>query len=1525
MIIRHALSVALLTALAGIGAPTDAHSLGHARAAQDAKPSAAKANGLVPHYVRHKAGQQHAMQAELLAQGGQISYYLDAVDTYVVDLPEQVAPSLASGKNAVLVERVPEHKLAAQVVPWNVDQFQARDIWDKNRDGSVDVGAPDGSGITICVIDTGFHQGHSDFAGITVNGTTEGSVGTWFTDGNGHGTHVAGTINAVNNDRGVVGVLPGAAELYIVKVFNDTGNWGGGSLAAAADKCRLGGADVISMSLGGGASVTEEAMFQNLYDNFGILNVAAAGNDGNDVPSAPAMYESVVMVAAINEQEGAAEFSQTPPTAYDPANVPANGHWDMVEFSGGGVQVLSTVPTPDGEVPVYRASFGGVDYYGSRVAADAPEITPEGNVSAPLVNGGRCRNSDPAQVWTGAIVICERGDVAFSEKINRVRAQGGAAAIIYNNIPGDLGATCGPDCDQPSIPSLSLSQARGQALLAAGAGQTVNLLIDDGSPCAGCEGGYDFYNGTSMATPGVSGAMAFAWNACGGPASVTNKQVRQLLRDSAKDLTGTQPADPGVSGDAPIVYGAGYDRVTGWGLVQLADALALGNERFGSSCPIALSATPTVRDVCTLNAASTTFALTLDAQFTGTSTASASGAPSGASGSFSLNPIVHPANTSIYTLTGLTSAAAGTHRIDFSVVDNANPNNIGTASADLTITHAMPAATVLQTPANGAGGVSTLPILTWQAAAEATQYLVQVATDAAFSNIVHTASVSGTSHTVSTMLSGDTQYYWRVVPQNGCGTASPAIASFRTAQSFCASPGLAIPDNNTTGVSSTITVPITGNMTDVDIAVMASHTWIGDLDARLTHGAQTNRLIVDRPGGSGCDTDSLDVTLDDEAAGAIACPPVGTFRPTNVLTVFDGTSVNGSWTLNVRDRAGLDTGTFLAWCVIPSVSGGGANSAPVFQGEPYAYSVNAGASNGSPVGSVVATDADSGQTLSYAIAGGNTGGAFAINAGSGAITVADASAVTPANGPFSLSVTVSDGVSGLDSTTVTITVTSSGNQAPVAVADAMAVAEGGTATTLVGGASSVRSNDTDAEDGTPTGNVSVGTTPVNGALTLNADGTFSYIHDGGQSTSDSFTYRVRDSGGVQSNAATVTISISGVNDSPIATGSIANRTDAEGAAVTQATAANFNDADGDTLSYSATGLPPGLSIAPSTGLISGTLAFTANAGSPFNVVVTATDPSNASATQAFEWTVTNTNRAPAAVGTISNRSDAEGAVVTQATAASFSDADSDTLTYSATGLPTGLSINAASGEISGTLAFTANASSPFNVVVTATDPSNASATQAFEWTVTNTNRAPAAVGTISNRSDAEGAVVTQATAASFSDADSDTLTYSATGLPTGLSINAASGEISGTLAFTANASSPFNVVVTATDASNASATQAFEWTVTDTPQNQAPVVSDQAYSVTVGSANGTVVGSIVASDPDAGDTRTFSVMGGTGQGLFNVSAAGEISVANATGLTENTALTLNITVTDAGGLTDTAVITITVQPLRVFGNGFEGN
>ena len=77
--------------------------------------------------------------------------------------------------------------------------------------------------------------------------------------------------------------MPGGAELYIVKIFNNSGVWvnGQSNLGAAAQACRDAGANVLSMSLGGGSSATEEAIFQSLYDTNNILNIAAAGNDGH--------------------------------------------------------------------------------------------------------------------------------------------------------------------------------------------------------------------------------------------------------------------------------------------------------------------------------------------------------------------------------------------------------------------------------------------------------------------------------------------------------------------------------------------------------------------------------------------------------------------------------------------------------------------------------------------------------------------------------------------------------------------------------------------------------------------------------------------------------------------------------------------------------------------------------------------------------------------------------------------------------------------------------------------------------------------------------------------------------------------------------------------------------------------------------------------------------------------------------------------------------------------------------------------
>ena len=93
----------------------------------------------------------------------------------------------------------------------------------------------------------------------------------------------------------------------------------------------------------------------------------------------------------------------------------------------------------------------------------------------------------------------------------------------------------------------------------------------------------------------------------------------------------------------------------------------------------------------------------------------------------------------------------------------------------------------------------------------------------------------------------------------------------------------------------------------------------------------------------------------------------------------------------------------------------------------------------------------------------------------------------------------------------------------------------GTATTLVGGASSVLANDTDADLPNDTLTVAVDTDVSNGTLTLNADGTFSYTHDGSENLTDSFTYIVSDADGGVTDTGTVTINVTAVNDNdPVA-------------------------------------------------------------------------------------------------------------------------------------------------------------------------------------------------------------------------------------------------------------------------------------------------------------------------------------------------------------------------------------------------------
>lgn len=187
------------------------------------------------------------------------------------------------------------------------------------------------------------------------------------------------------------------------------------------------------------------------------------------------------------------------------------------------------------------------------------------------------------------------------------------------------------------------------------------------------------------------------------------------------------------------------------------------------------------------------------------------------------------------------------------------------------------------------------------------------------------------------------------------------------------------------------------------------------------------------------------------------------------------------------------------------------------------------------------------------------------------------------------------------------------------------------------------------------------------------------------------------------------------------------------------------------------------------------------------------------------WTVTDTDRAPVLTNPGSQTSVRGEAASLQLAA---TDADSDSLIYDAEGLPSGLTIDSFTGEISGTIDPTAASTTPYVITITA-DDGTLTASQSFNWTVNIANHAPLLTAP-ENQTSAAGEFVSLALDAS--DADNDALTYTASGLPAGLTINPGTGEIFGTLADAAPSGSPYSVTVKASDGA-ASASQSFNWTV----------------------------------------------------------------------------------------------------------------
>ena len=198
-------------------------------------------------------------------------------------------------------------------------------------------------------------------------------------------------------------------------------------------------------------------------------------------------------------------------------------------------------------------------------------------------------------------------------------------------------------------------------------------------------------------------------------------------------------------------------------------------EPYGFSMTI----TPLSRDVCTAVADSASYTVEVfgNAGFADPVTLTATGTPAGASVTFSVNS-VPPPYTSVMTVGNLSEVAPREYAIE---VKASTPGLERFKVVRLGLWNAAPAAFALLSPPNGAVDVSRYPIFTWEAAWQAVTYDLQVATDAGFTNVVHTATTDGPTYILEIPLPPSTVHYWRVRAENVCGqTEYCAPFSFTT-------------------------------------------------------------------------------------------------------------------------------------------------------------------------------------------------------------------------------------------------------------------------------------------------------------------------------------------------------------------------------------------------------------------------------------------------------------------------------------------------------------------------------------------------------------------------------------------------------------------------------------------------------------------------------------------------------------------------------------------------------------------------
>jgi VCBS repeat-containing protein len=678
-------------------------------------------------------------------------------------------------------------------------------------------------------------------------------------------------------------------------------------------------------------------------------------------------------------------------------------------------------------------------------------------------------------------------------------------------------------------------------------------------------------------------------------------------------------------------------------------------------------------------------------------------------------------------------------------------------------------------------------------------------------------------------------------------------------------------------------------------------------------------------------------TLNNAAAHVQALPAGATATDSFTVTTADGTTRNIVITVN------------------------GTNDGPVAVGSSFSVAEDAAVVNGA----VSATDVDMGAVLSYALTGAapagltfNTDGSYSFNPTHAAYQSLGVGQSTVITVPFR----ATDAQGAISTANLVITVTGT-NDGPTAVADAGSLNENATLTTTA--ATGVLSNDTDVDAGdtrtvsavsfgATTGTVGSALDGTYGTLTLNADGSYSYSANrpaaealaAGQTVTESFSYTMRDAAGATS-TATITFTVTGTNDLPTITGPLAGAVTEDGTLTSTGTLVvadpdagqssfvvqsgsagtygSFSITAAEVWSYALNNAAANVQSLPAGASVTDSFTVTTADGTTRTVVIT----------------VNGTNDGPVAIG--SSVTVAEDATVVDG-AVSATDVDTGAvLSYALTGAaPAGLSFNA-DGSYSfnpGHAAYQSlgvGQSTVITVPFRATDAQGASSVANLVITVTGTNDGPAAVADTGAVNENATLTVSAAAGVLSNDTDVDAgdsrtvsaVSFGATTGTVGSALNGTYGTLTlnadGSYLYAANrpaveALAAGQIVTesfsyTMRDAAGATSTATITFTVTGT--NDAPTITGPLTGAVTEDGTLTSSGTLVVSDPDAGQSSFVVQSGAAGTyGSFSITAAGawtytlNNAAANVQALPTGASVTDSFTVTTADGTTRTVVVTV---------------